>query len=600
MLQPKRILLAGLGVATLTTSVFFTGCKPKSDNSAETAASPGRTAPANQPEAFTGQLTEIAGIQGIYTLRHPKLIFAELDTLMAAVPEASMIRMFFGGLAPYGHPEFSELAAGSNIGIAVLEITKEELAAQKPTIVAFAKLKKGGKIWNALGQTGLALKTDGDWTWIAKDEADFAKVTAPAAVFAHIEQPQAEELRAWGRVSPALLDAAKTPVFEKLKTSIEKRPADEQAAIVAYADVLWGYLSQLHSAGGSLDLNDDGLVIAYDGQFTPDSASGRYLRYPAGPSPKIAQSVPADGLMSAIVRQNVTGQTEFVNGLLDALIAVDYPEGKKALTDAKGGFNAFAKGSDGSGVMTMSMGMPKGDEVPEVAMLGINPGNYTEADVFSFYETTLDVSKRFTDAMLSSAASLNPGAPAPTVSQELNENAFEIDGVRFGSVVTTVTIKGEEDAEDQTTTTAQYFGVVGGNLVYGTDEAALRAKLPAIAANRAVDNPVNLTFADGEVMVGAVHGENIVSMVAASLSLDTTDADVQAQLASFKKGFVAAGPVEMAFSAQQAKAAVTVSIPYKFIAQGVRFGQFAAAYSVASMENESAPSGEEEVMTGQE
>lgn len=600
MHKPKRILLAGLGVTTLASSLLFTGCKPKAADSAESQS---RTASANQPEAFTAKLTEIKGIQGIYTLRHPKLILAELDKLMAAVPEASMMRMFFGGLAPYGYPEFTELAAGSNIGIAVLEVTPEELAAKTPTIVAFAKLKEGGKIWNALTQSGLTLKKDGEWTWIAKDAASFEKVSAPAAVFAHIEQPQTEEISVWGRVSPALLDAAKAPLFEQLKTSLAQRPADEQTAIVAYADVIWNYLSQLHSAGGSLDLNDNGLVISYHGQFTPDSATGRYLRYPAGPSPKIAESVPADGLMSAIIRQNMAGQLEFVNGVFDALIAVDYPAGAKVLAEGKTAFATFSKGSDGSGVVTMSMDMPKDNEVPVVAMLGVSPGSFTEADVFTSYKTTLDFSKRFTDAILASASSLTPGAPIPTVSQELNENAFVIDGARFGSIVTTATIKGEEGTEDQTTKTAQYFGVVGGNLVYGTDEAALRAKVPAIAAKRAVQNPVNLTFADGEVIVGAIHGENIVSMVSSGLELDTNDADVKAQLASFKEGFLAAGPIKMSVSAQQAKATVKISLPYQFVAQGVRFGQFAAAYSAADASTEESADGgigSEEMTTSEE
>lgn len=601
MHRSKRILIAGLGAATFASSFFLVGCKPKPDASSEAA---GRATSASQPEAFTGKLTEIAGIQGIYTLRHPKLIFAELDKLMAAVPETAMMRMFFGGLAPYGHPEFSELAAGSNIGIAMLEITPEELAAQKPTLVAFAKLKEGGKIWNALTQSKLALKKDGEWTWIAQDAAAFARVPAPAAVFAHIEQPQNEEVRVWGRVSPALLEAAKASVFEKLTASLEKRPAEERAAFVAYADVLWRYLAQLHSAGGSLDLNDQGISFAYYGQFTPDSATGRYFRYPAGPSPKIAESVPADGLMSWVLRQNMTGQMEFINGVLDALIAVDYPAGKKTLTEAKTGIATFFKGSDGSGVGTISMNFPKGDEVPEVSMFGVSPGNYNAADVLAGYKTTLDLSKQFTDAMLSGAASLNPNADtaAPTISQELKENAFEIEGTRFGSVVTTVTIKGEDGAEDQITKTAQYFGVVGGNFVYGSDEAALRSKLPAIAAKRAVANPVNLTFSDGDVLVMAVHGENIVNMVVAGLSLDTADADVQAQLGSFKEGFAAAGPVKMSVSAQQAKASATFSIPYPFIAQGVRLGQFAAAYRVKDALNTPAAKDEttSEEMTIQE
>lgn len=579
MLKPRSYLLASLGAVTLASSVFVaSGCKPKPSTSS--GASSPATASATAPQAFTAKLTEIKGVQAIYTLRHPKLILAELETLMTAVPEASMARLFLGGLAPYGYPEFSEIAAGSNVGIALLEITAEELAAEKPTMVAFAKLKEGGKIWTALAEAGVALKKDGEWTWIAQDAAAFDRVVSAAAVYEHISQPQTEELRAWGRLSPALLATAKEAVFEKLKTSLESFPADEQTAYVAYADVAWSHLAQLHSGGGSLDLNEHGVTLFYYGQFTPDSPLGRYLRYTPGQAPAIAASVPADGLFSAVIRQNMTAQSELVDGIFDALLAVDYPAGVEVLKAAKTGFRSFSKGSDGSSVVTINMTMPKGDRTPEVSMLGVSPGNYTQADVLTGYKATMDLSKRFTNAIVAGASAFAPGVPAPVVTMELTENAFEIEGTRFGSVLTTTTAKGADDGEDRVEKTTQFFGVVGGTLVSGSDEAMLRAKLPDIVAKRVVARPVNLPFAEGEILVGAVHGERIVDMVIEGAEIDTTDEDMRALVDSFKQGFAAAGPVKMAFAGQQAKASIAISIPYKFVSQSVRLGQFAVARAV--------------------
>ncbi len=560
----RRSVLTSVSALTLTSSLLLsTGCKPKPHDHASHGAAP-----------FTAQLTEIEGVQAVYTLRHPKLILGDLDKLMAEVPETSLARMFLGQLTPYGYPEFSEIAAGSNIGVAMLDLTAEELETNKPTLVAFAKLKEGGKIWTALTESRLALEKRGEWTWIAQDAASFAKIKAPAAVTAHIDQPQTDEVRVWGRVSPALLDTAKTALFAKLETALAARTPAEQKAAVAYADVLWSYLGQIHSAGGFLDLNDQGVAIGYFAQFLPESATGILFRNAPGPAPKIAKSVPADGLVSVIMRQNIPAQTEFVNGLLDALIAVDYPAGSKALQAAKTGYLALTKGSDGGAVMTMSMTMPKGNEVPEVTMLGVNSGSFTEADVLTGYKTTLDLSQKFTNAMLTGASSLTSDTPMPTVTLRLIENALTIDGTRFGSVVTTT----KEDGPDgKTSTTTQYFGVVGGNLVYGTSEAALREKLPAIAAKRDVANPVKLTFVNDELLVGALHGEKLVDMVSAAAQVNLADADIQAQIETLKQGYSAADPVRMTWAGSQAKAAVTITIPYKFISQSVRLGQFAGA-----------------------
>lgn len=579
MKHPRRHLLAGMGATALTASLLFsTGCKPKHDHAhGEGHDHASHAGQASQPKSealpFTGKLVEIEGVQAIYSLRHPKLILGDLDKLMTEVPETALLRMFLGQLAPFGYPEFTELAADSNIGIALLNLTPETLEAGTPEFVAFAKLKENGKIWNALAQSGFTLEKRDEWTWIAQDPVNFAKISAPAAIFEQVSQPQTQEIRVWGQVSPALLDLAKNAVLAKLESVLETRSPAEQQAAKAYADVIWGYLAQVHSGGGSLDLADDRIALEYFAQFKPETPTGILLRNAHGPAPKLAQYVPADGIFSAVMRQNIPAQIDFVNGLFDALIAVDYPAGADALKSAKTGYLAMSKNSDGGGVVTVNMSLPKGTEAPDVRMFGVNSGSFSEEAVFEGYKTTSELSSTFTNTLLASMASLTPMAPKPSVTQTFNDNALTIDGVRFGSITTTTKIEGVDDQ-----VTHQYFGVANGLLVFTTSEAELRAKLPALLAKKPVSNPVSLTFANDEFFVGAVHGENIVDMVLAGLALDRNDADVQAQIESLKKGYTDAAPVKLTASAGQAKASLSLAIPYKFISQSVKLGQFASAY----------------------
>jgi len=571
MMTLRRLILTGMSALTLVSSLHFTtGCRPKSDKTDSVT-------PVSKPEKFTAKLTEIEGVQAVYTLRHPKLILSDLDKLMTEVPETALARMFLGQLTPFGYPEFSDLAVGSNIGVALLALTPEELDAGKPTLVGFAKLKEGGKIWTALTKSGLVLEKHDEWTWIAQDASAFAKIKAPAAIVAHIDQPQTAEVRAWGHLTPALLERAKSYFLPLLEAKFAARPTAEQKALVAYVNVLWSYLAQLHSAGGSLDLNDQGITLAYSGQFLPDSTTGTWLRYPPGPAPKIAQSVPNDALISMALRQNMDGQKEFVSAVLDSLIAVQYPSASEPLKRAKASYLAFAKNSDGGMVATMNIGLPKGgQQQPEIDMLGVQTGSFTEAQVTAFYKDSISLSQLFTDAMFDASSLMAPNAPKPEISQQLTENALTINGTRFGSLVTTT--KTDVAGQVQTATTTQHYGVVGGNLVYSLNEDALRAKLPALAAKRAVTNPVDLTFNGYEIALMTVQGTKLVDMVAGAAHFDASDADIQAQLKTLKEGYAASGPVKATITASQAQAGVTLSIPYKFIAQSVRLGQFANAY----------------------
>jgi hypothetical protein len=559
-----RFLTVGFGALALTTTLFtFTGCKPKA-------------ASATKPTAFTAELTELPGVQAVYTLRHPKLINADLEKLMTAVPEAALARMFLGQLTAYGYPEFTELAADTNLGVALLELDEAALAAAKPVFIGFAKLKQGGKIWNALQQSGLALETRGEWTWIARDAALFEQLKSGDAVTAHIARPQIEEIKVWGRATPGLLSALKARVMPALETKLAERPAEDRQALTAYVDVLWSYLAQIHSGDASIDLGDTGLTIAYSAQFLPDSALGTWLRYPHGPEPKIAASVPSDGLFNIVMRQNAPAQAEFFEGLFDALIAVDYPKVSSPLKAHKESFISLIKSSDGGAVVTMDMSMPVGGKTPEISLFGVYAGHFTETQVFDYYRQSAAFTDRFTNALFTSMSSLTPMQPASSMKSKLSEDVLTIEGVRFGTFTTTITTGTQEPV-----TTVQHYGVADGNYIFASDEASLRAKLPAILSKQKVAKPVSIALTGDEALIGTVQGDRIVDMVVEGLKLDLSDADTQAQVNTLKQGFAAADSPRFAVSAAQAKGVFTFSIPYQFISQSVRLGQFAAAHKTS-------------------
>jgi hypothetical protein len=191
--------------------------------------------------------------------------------------------------------------------------------------------------------------------------------------------------------------------------------------------------------------------------------------------------------------------------------------------------------------------------------------------VNALYRDGIALGKQFNHALFSALAALAPNAPMPELEQELKENALTVDGVTFGSVTTTSTLKG------QTSTQLQYYGVVDGNLVYATSEGALREKLPALRARKPLPDSVPSSFQDGDVLVATITGSKIVDMVGSGLRLNLADPDVTGRIASLKKAYTDGGPVRMTVNARQAEVVATVTIPYPFIAQSVQLGQFANA-----------------------
>lgn len=561
MTSSVRLITTFISLGALSvTGLFFAGCKPKTPL--------GATA-----EPFTAELTEIPGVQAVYTLRHPKLVLNDLDKLMTAVPETSMLRMFMGTLVPYGYPEFAELAADTNIGIALLEMDAAQATTATPDVVAFAKLQPSGKIRTALEQSGLTLETHGEWTWISRSAASFAKVTAPDVITAYISRPQTEELRVWGRLSPALMAKGKGLVDPWLKAKLAARSSGERQAVQGYVDVFWSYLAQIHSTGGSLDLNDTGLTLSGSAQFEPDSTTGTWLRYAPGVAPKIATSIPSDGLMAVVVRQNMPGQVKFINGMLDALIAVDYPKASAVLTTVKANYQRFSEQSDGGAAMTIGMNLANLAADPEVDMFGVYTGKFSQDDVTAYYRTSRVLAERFTNSFLSNLASADLNVPAAHYRSEIIENALTVEGVRFDALETTITSGLAGDVH--TATTTQYYGVAKGNLIIASSENALRAKLPGVLAGKPVANAIPAALTGDQIAVVTVRGSAIVDRVVEAIKPDLTDVDIQAEIKALKDGYAAAAPASMLIGASQAKAYLTYTLPYSFIAQSMRLAQFA-------------------------
>lgn len=558
---PRRFVCVTAGALALVSPLpFLTGCGPK-----EKAAS--------QPAPFTGELTEIKGVQAIYTLRHPKLINADLEKLIAAVPEAALARMFLGQLAAYGYPEFSEIEPGSNLGVVLLDDGAATVISGQPTFVGFAKLRPDGKIAKALGAAGLVLEQRGEWTWIARDAAAFAQVVAPDAITAHIARPQTEEIRFWGRLGPALLAELKSRVMGAIETQLADLPSSDRAAVAAYADVLWGYVAQIHSAGGSLDLNDQGVALAYSAQFQPDTALGVLLRHPPGVDPQINRSVPADGLFNLVLRNNPDAQSTFFKEAFAALLAVDHAQGREMLAAVQPGFMALIEAGKRGAVATIDMELPAaGQAAPGVDVFLVYDGDFQRETVNDYYRQTAVFSDRFSNALLSGIASLAPAGAAtmPSIKTEFRDAQTTIAGVPFGAVTTTTVTEGAPPV-----VSTQYYGVADGLLIMGTDADRLAARLPAVLAREAVANPVSIPLGADDLLVGELRGERIVDMVVASAGANLADPDVQAQIKSLKEGYAAATPPRFTATVAQARLGLVFTLPYPFIAQSARLGQFA-------------------------
>ena len=546
----RRLTLTGLSAAALASALVLpAGC--------------GRKAP-SAPLPFTGQLLEIDGSPVALSLRHPKLILEDLDKLMAGVPEASLLRMVLGQLTPYGYPEFTEIAAGSNIGLVLVNIAGTDLPATAPEPVFFARLKEGGKIWSLLTAQKTAFKKHGDWVLFAKTPGALDAVKSPDAVIAWLSRPL------------TALKNGLTPLIQT-KLATTKLDAAQQKAALQYVDVIYGLIAQLHSADASLDLNDTGLTLTYGYQFQPETPIGTFLRHPLGEAPAAAQWIEGDTLFNATVHQNTEASTLLFNQVFDALIAVDYPVGATSLKELKTAFALFNADSNGGGVMTFNMSFPAtgGSQPPAAEFFGVNPGKFTTKSVRAYYRSTQTITRKFTDRLLplvDGAASTDNDTPKTAYSY--SENALVIDGATFDLV---------DFGAGKAAQSRQYFGVVKGDLVYADSEATLRKHLPALLARKPLPHSIAATnpLKPDEFMSMTVNGSGVVDTVVKSTGVDLSDEDLKAQVDSLKAAYAKGAPVKISGQLGQAKATMTFTVPYAFIAASVRLGQFANTHKAA-------------------
>ena len=565
--RPRHLRTLGViaGVAAL---LLPTGCHKK-------PAAPAAAAEV-APEPFTAQLPEVAGVQAIVSLRHPKLVNQDLEKLMKGIPEAAMLRAMLTQFAAYGYPEFSEIAADSNLGAAILSVSGADLKAKTSVPIGFAKLKEGGKLWTLLSQSQVVMQKHGDWVLFAKDQASLDKLTSADSVIAYLEKPQSEDIRFWGRSSPDFLSGLKELIVAAIKEQATTLTPEEQKAALAYLDALYTLVAELHSADFSLTFADDGVKIAYSAQFLPETPGGIYLRHKVGPSPAVAQYVSSDALATMIVRQNPQATFDLANAMFDVLIAVDYPPVAHLLTELKTNYDTFIAASDGGGVATFNLGFGpmngRDRVVPE--FFYVLSGNFTPEIARNYFKNSQALANQFTKFALAQMKT-PPGQAVTSTSQPYAENALTIDGASFDSFTMATAMNGKEISS-----TTEYLGVVGGNLVMADSEATLKKHLAGLEAKTALADGIHLPEVPNEIAGMAANGGKLVDLLMSVAKLDLTDADTQAQVNHLKASYVAAGPIVGVATADQAKATFTLSIPYKFIETSIQLGQYLSARKV--------------------
>jgi hypothetical protein len=530
-------------------------------------------APVETPEPFTGQLTEVEGVQAIVSLRHPKLVNEDLGKLMAGVPETAMARLLLMQFSTFGYPQFSEIAAGSNVGVAVLNLTAADLTAKTTVAIGFAKLQENGKLWALLAARGLVLQKHGEWVLIGQDAASIAKLKSPNAVIAYLEKPQTEDLRLWGRLSPEFLASLKASAQSGLDAQLPSLSADERKAAQAYCDVLFSLLGQIHSADISLAFADDAIKLSYGIQMLPDSAFGIFLRYPPGPVPEVAQYVSGDAFGTLSFRQKPRALLDLSNAILDALIAVDYPPVADRLKEIKASRAAILESSSGGGVAAFNLGYGPKDGRNQISpdYFYVMGGNFTPEMARNYFKQIHTVTEQVSQLMRAKVKAV-PGVAGVQVEHPYVENAATVEGCAFDSLTTAMAMNGQE-LSSQT----QLGGVAGGNLVIATSETTLKARLPALLAKTPLPDAIRVPDIAGEIGHGEFNGAKFVDLLVEAAKLDLTNPDTKAQVDGFRAEYAAAGPASVSVTAGQAGAKAVFAVPYKLIESSIHLGQYMAA-----------------------
>jgi hypothetical protein len=530
--------------------------------------------PVQVPEPFTAQLTEVDGVQAILSLRHPKLVNQDLGKLMVGVPETEMLRMMLSQTAPYGYPEFSDIAEGSNIGVAVLSLSGADLKAKSAVYVGFAKLKEGGKLWGLLNMVHLAIERKGEWVIFAKDAASLAKLKSPDGVIAYLEKPQAEDVRVWGRMSPEFLAGLRDLILPGFDSKIADLPADQQKAARGYFDAVHSLLSQLHSVDLSLGFDDLGFNLTESAQFLPESPIGKSLRYKPGPHPDVAGLVSADALGTMVIRQNPKSASDLYDAVFDPLIAVDFPQVSERLKEFKANCDAImAAGSGGgAGAFDLNFTDKEGRGQLKPGFFYVLSGQFTKELVRTYAKSTQAITRDFMAFVARKAGS---GAMAMSFPYTYAEDSLTVDGIAFDCMTLPAVVNGKELSRS-----TEYFGVVDGNFVMADSEATLNKHLPALMAKTALADGIQSPEGLGEIGRVAVNGAKLVDGIAAAAKLDLNDHDVKAQVDTLKADYAAGGPASLIITVSQAKGTGNLFVPYKFMETSFHLGQYMSAQNV--------------------
>ena len=563
---PRRVRLSINAAAAAAALLLSAGCHKNA------------ALPVQGPEPFTAQLPEVEGVQAILSLRHPALVTQDLEKLMANVPEAGILRLALSQAAAYGYPDFPDVAAGSNVGVAILSLSGADLKAKSVVYVGFAKLKKGGGLWSLLNMAHLAAQEAGEWVMFAKDDASLAKLKSPEAVMAYLDKPQAEDVRLWGRVSPDFLAGLRDALMPGLDARISSLTEDQRKAAHGYIDALYSWLLQLHSVDVSMGFDDFGFKIAESAQFLPETPIGTFLRYREGPHPEVAGFVSADALGTMIIRQNPKAVSDLTGAVLDALIAVDVPAASAPLKELKASCVPMMAASSGGGAATfdLAVGKRNGRQQLTPEFFYALSGQFTREIVRAYAKSALSLSKGFSSFIAGKLASApGAGALSPSFPYTYAEDSLSVDGVSFDCWTLPVVANGKEISR-----TTEYFGAVDGNFIMAGSETALRKHLPALKARTALADGIRMAEGPGEIARMNLNGGKLVDVFAEAAGVDLGDAGTKSDLDGLKADYAAGEPASAAITVGQAKGSVTLSIPYKFIEASVHFGKFIGAKKV--------------------
>lgn len=542
-------------------SIFFTASCAK-----KTAA----------PEPFTAQLEDIEGAMFFYSLQHPKRISRGIDKLIAEVPEAAVARILLEtSAAKFGYPEFTEIETGSNIGLFMPADPANPLRHEKRNLVIFIKLKKGGKIWNALvEQGGMIAKKHGGWTLLAQTEEALGAVPNPDAVIAKLSAPQTEHLRTWMRLDGEVAGHVKTNINEAIAKVIKqsKLPGAEKTAFTDYASILVDELfDSLHSGHGSVHLGDKGVRLSYGAQFKPDTAFGAFLRYRTDAEPAVAQYIASDALVSGAFRYAPKAAKDLADHITNQILKVDYPPFAKPLADLNATYADRWNKAGGNGALAMDIDMdienPLSPKI-EVGQFVVESGKFDQQSMRQI-SAGMELAQNIMNHCL--AIATQSGARNMAGLDITTGETNTIEGVEFSSMTIHMSVP---DVPRQTQTT--YYGIADGNLVTATSEEVITKRLPALLAKKPLAGNIAeaVTLQPYELMGMTLNGAALVDLISNASKIDLSDDDRKAMFEGVKDRYNRSAPLRIAIEARQADVSYKIEVPYQFIAASVKLGQY--------------------------